>query len=912
MRMILPLILSAFAALFPAVGPVSSNGFQHYAYWNPADSCLYHVSVSGAARDTHLVKRYQARFRSRDTLVNVGTADVWKDTVIAPDFYNYQWIRIAHDTVVISDTLPSYSPAVVISDTFVQVHLGKALSSNPANAGTDPLVSVQKYDYLVVNGQRVKVHRTFRENGYADVRPVVWVDKNVPTGAGLSLNATFRTLPSLKTLSSDQGYSLLADPVFPNKLYVFYISDSSRVVCQVSWDNGLSWEEWRKARDNAVLSSPAGARSNLSASISGSGLITLSWTGSGSGATLQAPASVDTAILYVRPVGDTNPDVNNTGKSLNSPFNSIDRALTQIIMDETGLGRATVLNNEWGAANRDTAMSRLRPEATRAYVIKMLPGEYMDVWADGRISGGSTILNRVSFPDWDHSLTIESYYSNVDSFVVLNGTNYGVFRFNTSEGLSGWNGAYVAKYPLYGGHVVFNRLKVTSAHHSKEAPFFPALINVGSDIPSLSNIRITGNLIFSVDSSNLSVYGVRSFGCVFYSGSGSAMDVDNVFIAGNIFHRINSFNAYALNGSRYDYGMGFYFSNNTHYKQKSAYWTEHSLNAKVSMVNTLLTGSPSPFDPGQFVAKDFIGRCSSGVSIYKTVDNNPYLDTVPGTEGFMRIGLSFSELRQGKSVNLLDSLVPADFYGMARQGVPYIGACKPLDYPVYHYSGLGLTLDVTASSAVSATISVDTLKSGVPNYMINEIIMDTVGLYLEAMSYNFSVSENLEAVMLGARFAVGYSELDLSGIKESTLALFSLDSTGWKRISGQLDMTAKTLSADLAHFSIYGIFGEALTTPDEEATVSVLETTLEVFPNPFNPVAHVGLSLKEPGRASLTVYNMAGQAVRTLAHGLYGAGRHELSWDGRDNQGAALPSGIYIMRMRTKGLELTRRVQLMK
>jgi len=52
------------AALFSAIGPVTSNGFDHYVFWQTelvgSDNlgALYHVSVKGAEQDTHRIKRY--------------------------------------------------------------------------------------------------------------------------------------------------------------------------------------------------------------------------------------------------------------------------------------------------------------------------------------------------------------------------------------------------------------------------------------------------------------------------------------------------------------------------------------------------------------------------------------------------------------------------------------------------------------------------------------------------------------------------------------------------------------------------------------------------------------------------------------------------------------------------------------
>jgi hypothetical protein len=72
-----------------------------------------------------------------------------------------------------------------------------------------------------------------------------------------------------------------------------------------------------------------------------------------------------------------------------------------------------------------------------------------------------------------------------------------------------------------------------------------------------------------------------------------------------------------------------------------------------------------------------------------------------------------------------------------------------------------------------------------------------------------------------------------------------------------------------------------------------------IYPNPFNPRALIRFQLASADRIDLTIYDAAGRRVRGLAQGRYEAGGHELIWDGRDDAGAAVPSGVYLVRFRT-------------
>lgn len=72
-----------------------------------------------------------------------------------------------------------------------------------------------------------------------------------------------------------------------------------------------------------------------------------------------------------------------------------------------------------------------------------------------------------------------------------------------------------------------------------------------------------------------------------------------------------------------------------------------------------------------------------------------------------------------------------------------------------------------------------------------------------------------------------------------------------------------------------------------------------VRPNPFNPEATVGVTLDRPGRFILRVYRADGSAVRTLADGNGEPGAYRFVWNGTDDRGAGVGSGIYFFELRS-------------
>ncbi len=92
--------------------------------------------------------------------------------------------------------------------------------------------------------------------------------------------------------------------------------------------------------------------------------------------------------------------------------------------------------------------------------------------------------------------------------------------------------------------------------------------------------------------------------------------------------------------------------------------------------------------------------------------------------------------------------------------------------------------------------------------------------------------------------------------------------------------------------------GEVITTGvDEEDETPEALPVLHSFPNPFNPSTTIEFTLPESGFTTLSLYNISGQKVSELAAGHMTTGTHSLTWDGRDDSGNTVSSGVYITRL---------------
>ena len=102
------------------------------------------------------------------------------------------------------------------------------------------------------------------------------------------------------------------------------------------------------------------------------------------------------------------------------------------------------------------------------------------------------------------------------------------------------------------------------------------------------------------------------------------------------------------------------------------------------------------------------------------------------------------------------------------------------------------------------------------------------------------------------------------------------------------------------------------TSVDEEETLPEGLAILGNYPNPFNPSTTIEFILPETGFVDLVIYNIAGQKVRTLLSGQMIPGVHDIVWNGRDESGRAVSSGVYITHLKTRDKVTAKQMMLLR
>jgi flagellar hook assembly protein FlgD len=100
--------------------------------------------------------------------------------------------------------------------------------------------------------------------------------------------------------------------------------------------------------------------------------------------------------------------------------------------------------------------------------------------------------------------------------------------------------------------------------------------------------------------------------------------------------------------------------------------------------------------------------------------------------------------------------------------------------------------------------------------------------------------------------------------------------------------------------------------PPDQSTVPTNYMLAQNYPNPFNPTTQILFAIPQNERVTLSIYNVLGQRIATLVDGMLTQGSHVVTWNGRDNRGMQLPSGVYFYTLKTSSFTASKRMLMLK
>lgn len=154
--------------------------------------------------------------------------------------------------------------------------------------------------------------------------------------------------------------------------------------------------------------------------------------------------------------------------------------------------------------------------------------------------------------------------------------------------------------------------------------------------------------------------------------------------------------------------------------------------------------------------------------------------------------------------------------------------------------------------------------------------------------------------------------------EDITIAFYSdtagIDTSGIANVV--IDSSRNRIIADVAHFSTLVLYGETQPTGiDEPDLISQIPDKFileQNYPNPFNPETRIVYQIPRGTKVTVKIYNILGKEIRTLVNKSQSLGRHEVVWDGTNNFGHPVSSGIYIYQLRAENFVAAKRMILIR
>lgn len=232
----------------------------------------------------------------------------------------------------------------------------------------------------------------------------------------------------------------------------------------------------------------------------------------------------------------------------------------------------------------------------------------------------------------------------------------------------------------------------------------------------------------------------------------------------------------------------------------------------------------------------------------------------------------------------------------------------------YYSSSFTLGEDVTVplgpvtatfdSVEVGGTVSLTTMDVGPEAPLGLQIIPVSSPLYYDL--YLDSTVVYTDSITI----CVTYNDSDLTQ-DETKLTLLHYDDPDTVDITTSVDSLLNVICGRTDSLSIFAV-------AESTEVIGIAEDLTRAFgvgqnfPNPFNPLTTISFSLAEPGRVVLRIFDVAGRPVRTLVDGWRDAQRYEVTWDGRDDTGRVVASGVYLYQLVAPGCAETKKMVLLR
>lgn len=215
-----------------------------------------------------------------------------------------------------------------------------------------------------------------------------------------------------------------------------------------------------------------------------------------------------------------------------------------------------------------------------------------------------------------------------------------------------------------------------------------------------------------------------------------------------------------------------------------------------------------------------------------------------------------------------------------------------------------------------AAVSIQAYNDVLPDDIRNQIqngLSNVAGYYDITTEFPDTIAASLE---------IEYTEsmLTAHGINENNLIMAFYDSLAgrWKAVPTEVDVINRIASVLTDHFSLWALADstdEIISHVGDKIEADNIPGDFRLFnnyPNPFNPSTTIRYEIKYATFATLVIYNLLGQKIRTLVHQAVPGGIYDILWNGCSDSGVPVASGVYFYRIQAGTLVETKKMLLLR
>ena len=168
-----------------------------------------------------------------------------------------------------------------------------------------------------------------------------------------------------------------------------------------------------------------------------------------------------------------------------------------------------------------------------------------------------------------------------------------------------------------------------------------------------------------------------------------------------------------------------------------------------------------------------------------------------------------------------------------------------------------------------------------------------------------------------------YNQYLIASVISESIYISSDNGVNWSPFNEGLisDWTFADMEINNSYiWALRDFFGNAYRRPVQDllATLDEKKNTFDHFilyqnfPNPFNPTTSITFKLLKPSDVNLVIFDCTGRQIRTLKTDRYSAGLHQVQWDGTNDSGNAVASGIYVYQLKAGNYNQSHKMMLLR